>query len=350
MVAQAEAGLAGQVAPNPRLTVGTTERGARATASFYAFLPFLGRRQAAIGAGEAQAAVVAAGVDVARLDALLATGRAWVDLWLAERESDTAEESARRWERLAEIADERVASGDASRLDAMRAHAEAARARAEVDALLELRSGAAARLSIALDRDPSSPLATEGSLPAVRALPELATLMASLDAHPLLTRARASDSAAEAGVRWQRRSRWPIFGVQAGASIAARSGAPNDFSGAMLLDLPVFSGPGLHRARAEETLVRSEGEVERRRLESELADAYARCRAAERRLRAQVDDVLPSAREVAELALEAYREGRLDMTAVLVAEQGYLDALRMTRRAEAELALALANLDHAVGR
>lgn len=349
-VARAEAGMAGQVAPNPRINLGTTEHGARATAGFYAFLPFFGRHQAAIRAADAQAMVLAEDVDVARLDARLATAQAWIELWLVEREAALAEESATRWERLSAMAVERVGAGAGSRLDSMRSRAEALRARSEAAATVERASGARARLAIWLGRDPTAELRTDGPLPLAGEVPALESLLDELEAHPLLARSGAQEHAAAALVHAQRRSRWPIFGVQASAQIAPRNGGPTELSGGILLDLPVFSGPGLPAAHARERMARAEGELERQRLAAEIVDAHGRCRAALRLARTQEDDVLPAAHDVAELALEAYGEGSLDMNAVISAQQSYLDTQLATRRAEADFALALTSLAHAVGR
>ena len=87
----------------------------------------------------------------------------------------------------------------------------------------------------------------------------------------------------------------------------------------------------------------------RRRLASEIASTYADARAAQLRATALHDRVLPAAREASDLALEAYRAGRLDLQGVLAAAQSFADVQRNANRADADAGRALATLVHAVG-
>jgi cobalt-zinc-cadmium efflux system outer membrane protein len=350
-VARADVGVAGNVAPNARLSVGTTARGARVTGSFYVFLPFFGRREASRDAAEAQLDVATDDVAIARLDARLAVSLAWIDLWLAEQEAWVAEEASTRRARLAVIADDELEAGAVSRLDALRARTEAARSSAEASALREQRAGAAARLARWLGRDPGDvELETAGELPTFDSVATAASLIAGLDAHPVIVRVAAAEEASRATVRWQRRALFPIVGLQIGTNLAQRNGAPNEYSGALLLDLPVFSGPQLRRARALEAAAGVDGDAITAAIAVDVTDSRARLVAAGIRARAAIDQVLPVAREAAELAANAYAAGDLDLTTTLSAEQALLEVRFAAERALAEQARAVAMLNHALGR
>lgn len=349
-VARAEIGTAGNVSPNARLSVGTTAYGARVTSSFYVFLPFFGRREASHAAAEAQAGVATEDVEVARLDARLAVALAFIDLWLAEREAEATAEASSRRARLADAVAASFDSGSASRLDSLRARSEAARARADAAAAQELRGAASARLARWLDRPAmEAPLATDGELPALDPIPPLETLLARLPSHPVFARVDAAESASRAAVRWHRRSLWPILGVQVGANLSQRNGGPNEYNGAVLLELPVYAGPNLARARSLEGVADADGAAAESAVTLDVIESRARLEAADARARAILDDVVPVAHEAADLAAAAYAAGDLDLTTTLAAEQAYLDARIVAERSRAERARAVVALEHAVG-
>ena len=85
-------------------------------------------------------------------------------------------------------------------------------------------------------------------------------------------------------------------------------------------------------------------------LRATLAGALADYSAAVSRHEAQLHQVAPAAREAAELALEAYQSGGLDLTATLAAEQALSDARLAAARFTADRARAFATLEHAAGR
>jgi outer membrane protein TolC len=93
----------------------------------------------------------------------------------------------------------------------------------------------------------------------------------------------------------------------------------------------------------------AESESSQRRLRTDLTAAYADLRAADGRARAQHESVLPAAQESADLALEAYRAGRVDINAVVAAQQAFAEARANALRADAEVARAAATLAHAAG-
>ena len=85
-------------------------------------------------------------------------------------------------------------------------------------------------------------------------------------------------------------------------------------------------------------------------LRARIVGASADYLAAVRRHEAEVHDVLPSAEEAAELSIEAYQSGGLDLTGTLAAEQALSDARLAAARLTADRARALAALEHEVGR
>jgi cobalt-zinc-cadmium efflux system outer membrane protein len=298
------------------------------------------------------------------LDVRLATALAWVDLWQLERDAEAARETQQRRERLLATTQERLDTGTAPRLDVLRARAEATRARAEATAAVAAVAGAVAQLAVWLGPEFTGvgQVSTAEMPTAPQSLPPLGDLLARLDRHPALLRAMAHLQAGTANVVLERRRRWPLVGLDVGASFGTplnqppalnmyTTGSVQDLHAAVSVELPVFHvhGPLIARAQAMESQAQVELAAARVRLAAELARAYAAFQAANERARALNDEVLPAAQEAADLALESYRSGHLDIAGVLAAEQTLTDARNQAQHSIADRARALHTLEHAVG-
>lgn len=348
-VANAGIGVARMWA-NPVATVGTTSDAARFFSTVTVPLPIM-RRTSAIRAAESSAEASAAELPLVRLDARLAAATAWCDLWLAERTMASAREGEARADRVRQAAARRFREGTAPELDALRADAEYARGRAEALARAELVAASYATLAYWLGRDPAIVLHVEGTPPERGDLPPLTTLIARLEAHPVLSRASAQARAAASLVDVQRSQRWPMLGVQLGASLLDRQAPENNLSAALVLDVPVlnWNRPAIARAENDAARVAGEAAAERARLRSMLVSAYASSAAASARADAAVKEALPAAQTAADATRDAYQIGAVDLSAVLVAEKTLADARQTAFEAVAERGRALARLEHAAG-
>jgi cobalt-zinc-cadmium efflux system outer membrane protein len=348
--ARTEAAVAGMYS-NPRVTGGTSTDDAAVYGQLYIELPVFGQREAAAAAADAQARVDAAGVEVARLDARLTASLAWIDLWLAEAQLRVAGETIARRVLLRDAARARFSVGGGSRLDAVRAEAEAAQARAEREALEDTMAAASARLATIFGEDAATASYVTRGPPPERPAPSVGALLRDLADHPVLARARTATGASDAAVRREHRSRWPLLYLTGDASLHFRFPPPaNNASVQLGVDIPIFDEPRITRAEAQ----RDAAQVSESALEVQVRGALLGARAdylaAARRCRAQLDDALPAVREAAELSREAYTSGALDLTAALIAEQARGDAEIAAVTAIAERARALATLEHALGR
>jgi cobalt-zinc-cadmium efflux system outer membrane protein len=349
--AAAEAVPVAGLLANPRVTLGTTARSTRFSSSVFLALPLFGQRGAAIENAEAQRTTAVQEAAVTRGDVRLAVASAWVDLWLAEREAETAAETAARRQRLLAVAEEQLRAGSAPRLNVLRARAEARRSEAAAAASRRLVQTARARLAVWLGPAGTASLATRSSVPPPRAIPALAGLLARLEEHPVLRRALARESAARAAVAVEQRARWPLVGLEVGTGLFNRESPTHDAFVAVSFEVPLFHlrGPALAQARALRVAAQLEVERVRVELRAKLAAAHAALQAAVTRERAQQSEVLPAAQKAAVLALEGYEAGALDLTSVLAVEQSLTEARLATWRAVAERVRAEATLTHAVG-
>jgi len=349
--ARTESGVAG-IWPSPQVALGTTSGTARLFASLFVTLPVFGQRSTAIDAADAQARAVAAGQDVARLDAGLAVGEAWLDLWQVTAQGEVAREAADRQARLLAIAVERNRRGAVPRFDVLRARTLAHSSRAEAEALDASRDAAAARLSGLLGADSlTTSWQTEGLPPASDDTPTTAEVERLVDIHPVVQRAGLQVTASQAVIRRDKASRLPLVGIEAGTNQFERYPPPNqDFFVTLRADLPLFRAPLVARADAQTGQAIAEQNALRLEIRTRLWAALADFQAARRRFTSAVHDILPSAVEAAELAAQAYRTGGLDLTAVLAAEQALAQARLTAALATAELGRARIRLDHAAGR
>ncbi|MFO0682209.1 MAG: TolC family protein [Sandaracinus sp.] len=347
-VAQSEVGVAG-ILPTPRIGGGVSVDYA-GILDLFVQLPIFGQLDTATDAARARAQLASASIDVARLDARLAAVLAWTDLWLAERLATLASDEAARRERLEEIATAREAEGTASHLDVIRASADAARARAEDEAQARVVRAAAARLAGAIGEAPGERALTTGGDPLTGGDPESETEAAArLEAHPLVARADDGVEAADAAAVHEHRSRWPRLGIQVSDWIH-RANDAHDVRVMLTMDLALFDEPRIGRADAVRAQARVEADAVRTRLRAGIASAREDLAATQSRCAAQEAEVLPRAREAADLARAGYEEGSVDLTTTLAAAQALADAERALAGCWADRARAAARHAHAEGR
>ncbi len=174
-------------------------------------------------------------------------------------------------------------------------------------------------------------------------------LDAILDAHPLARRAASAVAAAEAASAHEHRSRFPRLGVQLSDWIH-RGNDAHDVRVFLTMDLPLFDEPRITRAETAETQSTAERDATHVRIRSAVVAAHEDYLAIAERCRAQSEQIVPMAREGAELAADGYAEGSVDLTTTLAAAQALADAERALALCTAERARAAARLDHAEGR
>lgn len=350
-VARSEIDVAGMF-PDPRLTVGATTGSSTVYTQLYINAPIFGQRETAQDAAAALARVAEAGVEVTRLDAMLAVALAWMDVFGAAGEAHSARETLTRRERLLAAVQTRFEEGAAPRLDVLRTRPDVERARAEVDALDEMARAAGSRIAVLLGRDPTRVVIVPAGEPsAATSVPALSEIDSVLAVHPIGAWALASVVAADAAVTRDHRARWPLVGIQIAANLAERFGPPyEDFQVQLQFQLPIFDEPLITRSERTRDAVSVERQAALDQLRARIVGARADYLAADRRYRVLAEQVVPDATEAGELALEAYASGRLDLTGALFAEQTLADVRLELVRLTANRGRARAALDHALGR
>lgn len=187
----------------------------------------------------------------------------------------------------------------------------------------------------------------------------LAELERHLDAHPSHAETEAQMQAAHAEVDAARALFRPGFAVEVGYGFRSGRGMvmgeprPHMLSAMLTVELPIFTRDRQHRRlAAAQAGVRAADlmrEDHLRMLKTSLREAHARATRAAAVLELLDARVLPTARAAADAALAAYRAGEGGFDAVATAARARLDAEIRQVRANADLAIAIAEIDALVG-
>lgn len=264
--------------------------------------------------------------EVARLNTVTRTSKAFVAVLAAQQGIVLAKESLRIADLSIRSVDARVNVGGASPIEALRAKVARDRAAAEHrDAEREL---ATARIALAASWGSSTPTfeRVDGDLESIREPPALAALLARIAHSPELARWTSELAQREANVRLQRAVGVPDVTVGLGGRYYGESG-----SGAAVLQLsvplPIFNGNQGAVMAAGERLARAKAdqataEVEMR---AALAGRLEELRTAYEQARALRDHTIPQAQAAFEGALDAYRQGLFRYIEALDAQRTLYD-------------------------
>jgi cobalt-zinc-cadmium efflux system outer membrane protein len=349
-VARAQIDVAGALL-NPTVTVASARETARLGTALSLPVPLFGQRGATVAAARADAGAVQADTEAARHEVRWAATVAWLDLWEAGERARLLADAAAEADRLVVIADERFRAGSAPRVDVLRTSADRARARADAAAAAVAVPAAAARLATAIGAADGADLRAQGA-PGFAAGPgDLGTLEQALAEHPILKRDRAQIAAEVARVRLEQRLRFPIVSAELAVNVGDPTLPGTDVIGGVAFEAPVLSlrGGAIARARAEQALAETTAEVDGRRLQAGLVDAWRRAQGAAARAGALRADVLPALEEVRRMTEEGYRDGRVDLLRLLEAQRALLDSRIAHAEAEAAAQRALADVERFAG-
>jgi cobalt-zinc-cadmium efflux system outer membrane protein len=310
-----------------------------------------GKRGARIGV--AQAALATNDAELERVIAEVRSDvrRAYYQAVAASRNVEIAEELAQIAVRARDAADLRFKTGAAPRLEALQAElilAEAQNdvaarrgtvtaARAELNALLAFPLDASPSLADALDSGTVPTVASASTL-ALERNAELRVLERQIEeqrARLALARAmRRPDPVVSGALTYDSQPEF-TFGWRAGASIA----------------LPIFTTGRLEVAIADATLNRviAERDARAAQVTGAVAAAVARAAAARQALDRYESEILPSSRQVEQMAQESYASGQSGLAALLQTVQSARGIRQRALQAALDYQLALADLERAMG-
>ena len=292
--------------------------------------------------------------DAARLT-VAETSIAYYAALAANRRLVVAEEIFASNERLLAAVRTQVREGEISRLEGSLAEIEVARARARVFAARREATSAELELKSSVGLPPDAVIALSDELPEppdATALRRDSLVQTALQRRPDLAARSAAVTEMQSTVRLARREAIPNLEI---SSLAEREDASgrSSFGVGVGLPFPLWN-------RNQGTVARLRAEVQQAtwsknatelRIRSEVADAYQSYLAASAESEIFERDVLQPAQENQRLLETAYREGKIDLPALLLlrsqlldAELSYWDAWLARRRSLVELDAATASI------
>jgi cobalt-zinc-cadmium efflux system outer membrane protein len=338
--------------PNPDLAVNWDEIGDRTGPGGILFAPRLSQTFVTGHKLTLAQAVVAAEVDQSslalmneRYAVIAAVRAAYYDVLALQRRIEVLRELVRLTEEAAKHGETLLENKQIARLDLIQLQAEAARFRADAEAA-EQELPAARRRLAAVVGDPRLPVGVlDGPFETVPAYDPDRTLEAVLATHPEVRSARVGVERAQAAVR--RAEVEPIPNVSAYTGyIRQYENKSHDFALGVSAPIPVWNRNqgSIRAAKAELGMaVQEVGRVENT-LAEQVASAFRIYLAAVRRAERYKTEIIPKAREAADLSARAFKEGQFAYLRVIVANRAvaeaqleYVRSLGEAWRAAAEL-------------
>ncbi|MBX7185850.1 MAG: TolC family protein [Vicinamibacteria bacterium] len=313
-------------------------------------LPWPGRG-ARIDVAKAQAAIVGADHEVARLTARRALRLAWFNVAAREDMAKAAADRAERVKATADAVGELFDAGRVAQLELSRARAAAAIAAADVNQAEQEHRVAESVLRRLLGiLEVSQRIRVERPLPAFEPVPDLEIASAAAFARsPAAKAAEAKVLAAEASVRLASALRFPGLVVEAGVDKNDPTQLGSDRSIGVSLSVPLGAGPALDIARGERDRAVALRDQAKREIADAVEQAWRTAEAARARYQTLEKEALPAAQQAADLAQVAYREGRSDIFRVLDAERALAEARAGLAEAYLAWGVAHAGLLNAIG-
>lgn len=318
--AEAEVRVAGLL-PDLEASFTTNSVTARESASLLVPLPWPARgpRVAAARAGLATAGRAR---DEARAAARQALRVAWFTLAAAGERAQAASDREARSRRNADAVAALYQEGRVARLEQVRAEAEAALIASERASADEALRSAGAALVTLMGLPTGRAVTTAGPLPTPGPEPPLDELVARARDESPAVRLQAAEAEA-AGAQWRlaRRLRAPGLGLNVGAdwSDPTQPGT-NKFAG-LNISIPIAGPASTAVALGERDRQTALLEQARREAAIDAGTAWGATRGSRMRFEAIVKDVLPAARQAADLTRLAYKEGKVDIFRLLDAER-----------------------------
>jgi outer membrane protein, heavy metal efflux system len=305
----------------------------------------LWQRPSKVAAARADAARVAGTLVQRALDLARDTRIAHTNLATAERIVLASREASAIWDRLLEIADTRLRTGDASRREREMAFADSRASHLAADQALRDRDIAVEVLRALLGAPEAARLTVEPAVPPAELQGRAVWLRLAVESRPDLDAAKqAIEAAAERGGLERRR-------IVELVGILDINGNGPEIGPGIELPLPIFDQRQAGRIRARAELERASWQyiAVRRTIVQELATAHLRATQASKSLGAWTQEVLPARLDAQRLAQQGFQAGEESHAVVLEATRALIDARLHQTELEAELLRAMAELERAAG-
>jgi cobalt-zinc-cadmium efflux system outer membrane protein len=330
---------------DPSTGVSITER----TVTVQQPLEWQGKRRARQQAADAGAAGASAAMEETRLNVIAETKVAFYNVLFAQRDVELASQNLAMVEEVLRTVKARVAAGEATPFETMKATVEVQKAKKEAaraqNALVVVRAK--------LDMVTAGMLGREFSIqgdfePLQQGLDPEALTARALDQHPTLRRLSKLVEQAEFSATLERESRIPNVTVQGNYH---REAGDESLTAGLSVPLPLW-----YRRQGEiETALgaRHRAEAERLRAQNEITQAITQhvqdVRTANEQLQVFETGLLKQAEQTLRVARVSFQQGAASLLDLLDSQRVYRQTLLEYAQTRTDLSIALARLERAVG-
>jgi cobalt-zinc-cadmium efflux system outer membrane protein len=310
---------------------------------------WLGKRQARQEAADAGAAGASAALEETRLSLSADVKVAFYSLLFAQRDAELAAQNVTTVEEVLRTVKARVAAGEATSFDSLKAGVEVQKAQKEVARAQNALLVAKARLNTLTAGSLGKQFSIQGEfqVPPQPVDPEALATQA-IEQHPTLRRLTKLAEQAHHTLRLERESRIPNVTV---VGSYHREAGDESLTAGLSVPLPLWyrrqgeiqtALGAKHRADAERLRVQNE-------LEQALIQHAQEVRTAQDQLRVFETGLLKQAEQTLTLARTSFRHGAASLLDVLDAQRVYRQTLLEYAQVRADLSIALARLERSLG-
>lgn len=312
-------------------------------------LEWTGKRQARQDAANAGAAGASAALVEARLGLIADVRVAFYQLLFAQRDAEMTAQNVAMVEEVLRTVKARVAAGEATSFDTMKANVEMQKAQKDVARAQNTLVVARMRLNTLTAGSLGKQFAIQGGFqPARQGLDPDRLAVKALEQHPTLQRLGKLAEQAGHTVQYERASRIPNINVQGSYH---REAGDESMTAGLSVPLPLW-----YRRQGEiETALGTQyrADADRRRAQQELEQAITQhaqeVRTAQDQLQVFETGLLKQAEQTLTIARTSFRQGAASLLDVLDAQRVYRQTLLEYAQVRADLSIALVRLERAVG-
>lgn len=312
-------------------------------------LEWQGKRHARQQAADAGVAGASAALEETRLNLIAEVKVAFYQLLFAQRDAELAIQNLAMVEEVLRTVKARVAAGEATPFETMKATVEVQKAKKEVARVQNAFLVTKSRLDMLTAGALGKQFSIQGDFESLRKELDLEALAArAAEQHPTLRRLTKLVEQAEFSAILERESRIPNVTVQ--GSYHREAGDESVIAG-LSIPLPLW----YQRQGEIETALgaKHRAEAERLRAQNELAQAITQhvqdVRTANEQLQVFESGLLKQAEQTLRVARVSFQQGAASLLDVLDAQRVYRQTLLEYAQARADLSIALARLERAVG-
>lgn len=279
---------------------------------------------------------------------------AYSGLYLIYKSIDITKENKAILEQFSQAATTRYSNGRGTQAEALKAQVELAKADNELILLEQERLITQARLSILINKDPETELGMPGADKPVKLIKPIEEFYALAKTNnPELKAYNYAIERAHAAYSLAMNEFLPDFTVKYRQMVKKGKAEDGAWSGMIGVTIPLWfvqnEAFGVKEMRHELDMLKAEYNMKENTVLFDVRDAYARAEANRKLVELYETAFIPQAEQAANAALKGYDSGSMDFLTLLDSQRVLIEFKMEHYKAIANLRIALADLERAVG-